>query len=250
MTVSFTPQLGTWDDLATRLDSTATLAQWQLAEPALAGFGSIAEIGDADRTDEVLGALVRLAAADGGGCADAVLVVMQLLRPGAVRLAARLRSLDPEINWLIAGQLAVQIRSFPVSRRTRAFAANILLDTQAALLKELRPYAASSKRRVGVVTVDPAELVDVINEIAAAGTDTDDSTTEVVDLLVWAERTGVLDPDDIAVLMNVTACDIPAGVTGRAHAAAVLGLSLSTVARRHNRAVAALVAARDAYLAA
>jgi hypothetical protein len=242
--MALTDILGNREELAARLDAQGVLGRWQLAEPALAGVVSLTELARIDRSDDVLGALVRLAAAAGSADDDALLVVIHLLERGAQRLARRLRTLHHDIEGMILGQLAVQIRSFPVARRTRAFAANLLLDTQAAVLRELCPYSARHQQRLAVVSVDPVELARVPAGVV------DDEATELVDLLLWAERTMVVDADEVAVLLSMAAPDVPAGVSPRRHAAQLLGVSLSTVSRRHDRAVAALAAARNAYLAA
>ena len=132
---------GCWPALADRLDRADVLAEWAVREPRLGPVRSVHELaymGGAER-GAVLGALVRLASADGGDEPDAVLVALHLLSDGVRALAKRLRDLHPDPTHLVAGELAAQIRSFPWRHRTGAYAANLLLDTRAALLRELRP---------------------------------------------------------------------------------------------------------------
>ena len=82
---------GSWAGLVARLNSAAAVHRWCAAEPALTGMtgvtditGTVAMGADPDRADEVMGALVRLAALDGGDDADAVLLLVHLLSNGVL----------------------------------------------------------------------------------------------------------------------------------------------------------------------
>ena len=242
--MALTDHLGSWDELTRTLDSGATLPGWQLREPALHRFASVAQIGGQARTDEVLGALVRIAAA---GDDDAVLVVLHLLIPGATHLCRSLRNLSEDIEALVLGQLAIQVRGFPVQRRTRAYAANVLLDAKAALIKELTPHAAH-RHGVTVRAVEPADFEHLPRRVIHDPGEQDSPIVELVDFLTWAERSGVVGADDVAVLIAMTSPAVPDGVAPRTYASSRLGISLSTVGRRHDRAVEALTAARHEYL--
>jgi hypothetical protein len=77
--------VGSWSALAGRLDDSAVLARWAEAEPDLAGLNTVADLlavwaedGRDDRTNVVLAALVRLAAADGGRDDDVLLLTLHL----------------------------------------------------------------------------------------------------------------------------------------------------------------------------
>ena len=105
------------------------------------------------RADEVIGALVRLAAADGADDPDALLVLLHLLSGGVHALAAKLAHLSDNILTVVVGELTCQDPPLPLARRTRAHAKNLLLDTKQALLRgELR---AGLPDQPGVVLVDP-----------------------------------------------------------------------------------------------
>src|SRR5690348_16035723 len=89
---------GSWPDLVTRLESRSAIAEWARLEPALSGL-SVHDVvavtadheaeSDRDRSDQVLAALVRTAATDGGADTDAVLLLLHLLSPGVQAMAAR-----------------------------------------------------------------------------------------------------------------------------------------------------------------
>jgi hypothetical protein len=262
--------VGSWPVLAGRLDATGVIARWSAVEPALAGLTSldglpswVAPGTDRDRADEVLGALVRLAAVDGGDDPDAVLVLLHLLSDGARALAARLRDLADEVLLLVVGELTVQIRSFPWRRRTRAYAANLLLDTRAALWRELRP-GRGQRHTAGEVLVDPLDHRAVARLLDQALPAPGEDAPRLAEVLVWAARTGVARVEDLALLAELAYRDLPAGRGhgGRhSHEAAPdrdtqvqvagrLQISERTLRRRRDRALAALAAASEDYLRA
>ena len=85
--------LGDWLTLSDQLDRAGAVRRWVAAEPVFAGLESVAQLPGWWRrgeSDAVIGALVRLAAADGGDDLDAVVVLLHLLEPGARALARRL----------------------------------------------------------------------------------------------------------------------------------------------------------------
>ncbi len=150
---------GSWPALVDRLDRAGALERWAVREPPLRPVRSVRDLayfGGAER-GAVLGALVRLAAVDGGDESDALLVALHLLSDGVRALATRLRDLHPDPTHLVAGELAAQIRSFPWRRRTGAYAANLLLDTRAALLRELRPGCTRVHPNRADLLIDPQD---------------------------------------------------------------------------------------------
>lgn len=248
---------GSWDALLSRLTRDATLARWGRLEPALAGSVCpdqlVAELRcgiDPQRADDVLGALVRLGAADGHDDADAVLLLLHLLSDGASALAARLPDLTGDVLALVVGELTVQIRVFPWRRRTRAYAANLLLDTKAALLRELLPHRTRSRPHAREVLVDPTDSrqVDALLDAPAAGPEGADELT-LADLLVWASRTGVVGRADAALLLDVERTR-ECGGDAQLRVARAWQINERTLRRRRERTLAALQQARSGYLAA
>ncbi len=248
---------GDWDVLLDRLHRQGAVRRWGQLEPVFAGplclrqLAGAPGVGDPQRADQVLGALVRLAAADGHDDPDAVLLLLHLLSEGAVALAARLADLTGDVLALVVGELTVQIRAFPWRRRTRAIAANLLLDTKAALWRELRPHRTRTFPTAGEVLVDPTDpaaaalLLDSAAPTAACG----DDDLDLIDVLVWAERTGVVSASDIALLLDVERTR-EAGGPAQLRVAAAWGINERTVRRRRERTLDALHAARGRYLAA
>jgi len=262
--------VGSWPVLVGRLDAAGVPASWGAVEPALSGLASVEDLSswvapdvDRDRVDAVLGALVRLAAADGGDDRDAVLVLLHLLSDGARALAARLRDLADEALLLVVGELTVQIRSFPWRRRTRAYAANLLLDTRAALLRELCP-GRGRRRVVREVLVDPLDQRAVAGLLDRAVAAPGEDASELAEMLVWAARTGVAPVEDLVLLAELAHPHPPAVLDrGDRHGHAVVGergtqgdvarrlqICERTLRRRRDRALAALSAASESYLQA
>ncbi len=277
--MSPTDSLGvTWPALTERVDPVRGLDRWAAAEPALAGIGTVGELaeivhdgGDRARADELLGALVRLGAVDGGDEEDAALLVAHLLGNGTRKLALQLRDLSGDIDDLLAGELWLQIRTFPWRRRRRAYAKSLLLDTRLAVLAELRPY----RNRAGL---DRITLVDPIARAAEnhATADCaglldrpfldlhDEDEPSLLDLLEWAQRSGVIDRADAALLIELMRAadgmgqadrDVSAGRgLNRADevsaVAARHGVHEKTIWRRRARALSALRDASGQYLAA
>ena len=248
---------GSWDGLRTRLTRNATLAAWGRLEPALAGCLCLDRLAaelrcgvDPQRSDDVLGALVRLAAADGHDEPDAVLLLLHLLSDGASALAARLPDLTGDVLALVVGELTVQIRLFPWRRRTRAYAASLLLDTKAALLRELLPHRTRSRPQAREVLVDPTDprQVDALLDSPAGGPEAADDLA-LTDLLVWAWRTGVVAREDATLLLEVERSRERGG-DAQLRVARAWQINERTLRRRRDRTLAALTRARSGYLAA
>ena len=121
----------------------ARLRTWALEEPVLAAFASPSALirflhtGSAGpEKDAVLRALLARSRVD----PLAARVVLQALRPGLKGLAKRifLDADDVEQLWqLLLASVWEQIRTYPLERRPRRIAANLLLDSMRATLNEL-----------------------------------------------------------------------------------------------------------------
>jgi hypothetical protein len=248
---------GSWPALVARLHTDQRLTGWAAREPVLAGVTDVEQLpvllatgADPSHSDNILGALVRLAAAGGGNDTDAALLVVHLLSDGALALAHRLQDLSADMLALVIGELTAQIRAFPWRRRTRAFAANLLLDTRSAVLRELRPYRTRTYPFAGEVLVDPldgdqvTQLLD--NVVAGPG---EDDPPDLRDICQWAQRTGLATPTELALLLDL------AGLRQRGHrdqraVAASWQINERTLRRRRDSTVACLRRAADQYLAA
>jgi hypothetical protein len=203
---------------------------------------------DRTRSDEVIGALVRMAAVDGGGEADAVLLVLHLLSPGVAAMAARYAGLCPDLMAAIVSELAARIVSFPWRRRHRAVAANLLLDTRSSILRELCPRRMRGSRDGEDIPVDPDEAFWGTRDLPVPGPGQDEDV-DLGDLLAWAAREGVACREDLRLLVELEiGREQPGGP--RLRAAAEHGINEKTVRRRRDRTLQALREARGQYLSA
>lgn len=124
-----------WQRELTTRGLAARFAHWRTLEPALRPFASPAAVlgflrrsAPGERQDRVLCALLSCAADEPA----AARLLLQALLPGLKRLSARLLvdTRDQEELWSALLAAAWQrIRSYPVGRRPRRVAANLLLDT-------------------------------------------------------------------------------------------------------------------------
>jgi hypothetical protein len=254
----------TWPALAERVEACGGWPSWVNAEPALGCVAALEEVaaivGDRShprRADELLAALVRLGAVDGGNDQDAAHAAALLLANGADRLAGQLRNLSGDIDQMVAGQVWLQIREFPWTRRRRAIAANILMDSRRALLRDLG--ADTSSRGVVAIlvdtTVDPARTRAGSRALAdhdRCGGSGDEVTLSAV--LQWATGNGVVDAGDASILLELAGLQAGGAVRGLNSAAEInvvamrRGVNEKTVRRCRDRAVRSLAGAREAYV--
>jgi hypothetical protein len=243
--------VGSWPALTARLDRDAVLIRWAETEVALTGLGTVADVVTAcssdsghERSDQVLAALVRLAAVDGGRDDDALALLLHLLSGMVWTTVRQLRDLSPDIVAVVVGELTCQIRRYPWRRRPRAVAANLRADTRHAVLAELRPRNRRHPERGEFLTLDGD--ITRLQPDPSSGSDED---LDVGDLLRWALRAGV---DAAAIeLLVATERQRDAGTDGGdAEVAAEHGISTRTLYRRRQRTLAALRVAAREYLAA
>lgn len=225
---------------------------------------------DYDAIDDVLLALAELAAPDGGDDIVAAGVLAKCLLPGACQLAGWLSRVEQNhrfrdntsvtgspvtrINELVASQLWVEVRSVGW-QRIRRVAANILLDTRAAVLLELGDYFQLERSDRSwartIVTDDPAEATQPVFDEYDAG-----AASELADLLAWASDSDVISPSDGQLLACVLAeaaavetRNLRRGSGGfmsnelSRRVAARIGVSERTVRRHTSRTVRALAEA-------
>jgi hypothetical protein len=197
-----------WRHLASSRGAVAALHRWGGVEPDLAGWSDLDRLraavhdrGEPARADRLLSALVRLAAVDGHDDRLASRTVLQLLVPGAVRLARSVIPLAGDNSsalGLVFTELAIGIRTYPWQRRPRHVAANLLLDCRQRLTR--RHQRNRRETPVGL-EVDP-HATDTVTEHAEAA-------VSLRELLAWAHRRGVLDDFEIRLLVANHVQDIP-----------------------------------------
>ncbi len=105
---------GNWSRLAERVHSAGKFVEWAAAEPVLAGLSTVDDLAaatrrgaDPARADRILGALVRLAAADSGNDEDALLLLLHLLSDGAASLTRYAPGHGQEAMSFVVAELAL-----------------------------------------------------------------------------------------------------------------------------------------------
>jgi DNA-directed RNA polymerase specialized sigma24 family protein len=170
------------------------LRQWQAREPALRPFPDPAAVlrflrrsAPGEQQDGVLRALVSCASEDPA----AGRLVLQALLPGLKRVSARLLvdARDREELWSVLLESAWQrIRRYPIDRRPRRVAANVLLDA-------MHDAVAAHRRAVR----DRAEL-DVVPARSSLARPEVDSDVEA--LLARAVRAGALTAPEAELILQ------------------------------------------------
>ena len=132
----------------------AAWPRWCRNTPALAVVEDLSDLRAWTRTqqtstvDELLHPLTVLASPRGDDDLAAVGAVAWALLPAAIRLAASLGDLSPDIDEMVAAQLWLEIRTFPWETRS-AVSAGLRAKTRAAVLRDLGvpPAEADPERR-------------------------------------------------------------------------------------------------------
>ncbi len=255
---------GRWQEQARTVEASGCWRRWAQAQPALAEVVSASALGEVvrdraqqGRANELLLALVRVGSVDGGVDEGAATFVSSLLAPGGDRIIRSLSSLGPDVDGIVAGQLWLQVRSYPWRDRPRAVAKNTLMETRRAVLAD---FGATTARRAALVPVAPPELTQALDRRCAGGVvEPVVADLALLQLLGWARARGVLAEADAALLWELMLADcdaetgvVPAGQArgvGSKRAGAVVadarGVSARTVRRHRDRAVGRLRLARD-----
>ena len=141
---------------------------------------------------------------------------------------------------LVISELTCRIRSFPWRQRTRAHAANLLLDTKHVLLGE-RPARGEDGQHRDML-MDPCDPIWLVFEASPPAPEHD-----LTELLDWADRNDVAGADDMRMLVRLHEL-AGYGTASRHRVAAEFGINERTLRRRRDRTLAALQAAAPRYL--
>jgi DNA-directed RNA polymerase specialized sigma24 family protein len=184
----------------------ARLRAWALEEPVLAAFASpnalirFLHTGRAGpEKDTVLRALLARSRVD----PFAARVVLQALRPGLKGLAKRifLDADDVEQLWqLLLVSMWEQIKTYPLERRPRRIAANLLLDSMRATLNEL----ARERRRRAELPASP-----LLPQAAAT------TAPDVETLLGRAVAAGAISADEAELILRTRIDEQPLASAAR-----------------------------------
>lgn len=160
------------------------------------------------------------------GCEVAATLIMEALLPRIRSLAAL--DAQAELGDYVT-HLWLRLHTYPLERRPRRIAANLVLDTLKAVHRERTPRPLQLR--------DPAELP--IIRASAPGSDAapDDPTTDPTaeGVLRTAAALGLVDPVTHATLVSVYAHGLPASA-----AAELFRVSATTIRRRCNRGLRTL----------
>jgi hypothetical protein len=230
---------------------------WCRARPELAAFDSLATIrrlrGTAE--DQALGALLWLAATDGGDDQLAAIAILHQLG-GSVRVIARhfWHAAEGEAEGVVAGAMWEQIRAYNWRQRTRRHAAAIHHATRKSVRSVLLRDDSRWQSR-GMIPLDPQSWV---FEAAMEGPDIADGgltslgpQDELQILLLWSLREGVLEEDEVVLLESLIEADRAnpritkwmrgaCSVSAVEGAASVRGVCAKSVTRARDRAIAKL----------
>jgi hypothetical protein len=236
-----------WQRIVLDPDARAMAATWSITEPALAGRAGPAAVLDAVTRgghDDVLLALLRLAR---DGDALAARTALQAMLGAAVRLARRTLGhaqgdLEESLSRAVTALWQV-VSDYPVERRTCRPADGISLDVLAAL-------TATGRTRPSEVPGGlAAELADVPEEqpddlglrslfwavAYPAGADAC-SDEQLLLLLAWGVRRGVVSADDARLLLRLHSPREPGAAVSCRQVAHELGLGHAALRQRASRA--------------
>lgn len=241
-----------WAQLVAGPTAAAALSRWGRTCPPLSSLGTLDDVlsllADADATarDAVLLALIQAAQA---GDALAGRTVLQTMLGKAVRVAgtvARRDDVRGDQEEALARAVAAlwqAIATYPVAQRPARVAANLALDTVAVAQ---RGHTGSSHFRrsyrelpvADVASVRPAVQHDADPDQLRGPAD-----AQLLTVLSWAVRAGVLDLDDALLLVRVYSVDGHGRPADGRAVAAQAGLSWPALRQRCRRLAQRLGAA-------
>lgn len=227
---------------------------WQRTHPVLQVVGDLLDLpawlraAEREQADRVLLALAELSSPEGADDLAATGTLAWVLVPGISLLAARLATLTPRIDQLLAAQLWLEARTFPWQRGHRV-AANILMNARKNVMRDLGVGAAADPTWARSIPVAPT--AHLWRELAAD--DAAEARHELAELLAWAAAEKVISDRDRVLLVDVAVTADRHGTAraGRGHAgllantvsqevATRAGVSAITVRRRTRRSILAL----------
>jgi hypothetical protein len=235
-----------WAQLVAGPAAGAALRRWALTCPALTQLSTLDDVlslvadADADATvrDAVLLALIEAAQA---GDALAGRTVLQTMLGKAVRVAgtvARRDDVRGDQEEALARAVAAlwqAIATYPVALRPARVAANLALDTVAVAQ---RGHTGSSHFRRSYRELPLADVGSVSRAVQHDG-DPDDVhgpvDAQLLTVLAWAVRAGVLDLDDAQLLVRVYSVDEHGRPADGRAVAAQAGLSWPALRQRCRR---------------
>ena len=236
--------------------------QWVSTEPGLRRLSTLDELRElrGAEADELLGALVRLAAKDGGDDELAAHAVAHQLAGEALGIAIELRDLGSDVDHVVMTSLWLEIRTFPWQRRTRAFATSLRYATRRSALEY---FLNPPKDRKRLIVRPPEDIAEGAVALAAGppdGATAAQSRSELLEYLDWSVCTNRITAEDATLLIELVSAGWQTADKGRLklkrgvcsmHAVQVVadrrGVCAKTVIRERDRVLDLLRAARTDY---
>lgn len=232
-----------WRELSTAPSTGSALARWAAACPALAEVGSLPELlrqisrTEPARRDPMLLALLALGQ-DGDRLAGRV--VLQVMLPKAVRVAMSVvRRPDvggdrEEAYATAVAALWQVIATYPIGRRPRRVTANLALDTLAVVQRGHTGSSHFTRSFPERACADLRQVCEPVHHDPDPDELTGPVDAELLMLLAWGVRTGVMELDQARLLARAYALDgQPAGSS--TEVAAQCGLSPAALRQRCHR---------------
>lgn len=217
--------------------------RWRKTEPALRAFDGPQRLlgylwderADPEVKDRLLAALLRLARTE----PLASRVVLQAMLPGLKTLAARLLRRSPERErepvlerdelWqVLFCSLLERIATYPLDKRPRRIAANLVLDTLHATTGELRREAAA-REQVSFEAAAEEELVEA-EAAPAEGVDVEAPLRRAI-------AAGVISKAEAVLILETEIDGVPLAAVAKR-----LGVTYNAVKKRRRRAERRLLA--------
>lgn len=192
-----------WQEFVASPSTTRRYTGWQANDPSFAPYADLARLvefaqtpGHPAASDDALRCLASRSQTD----AVAARALLQCVLYALPRLATRFRPAvggdAEEIASVVIGAAYERIRTYPIERRPRHIAANIVLDTRQVVSRTLcRP-------RITEVLVDSTALPAGADAPAPAG-------TQVIELVGEAVRSGKVGLADARLIVLTRVFDVP-----------------------------------------
>jgi hypothetical protein len=220
-----------WSELAVSAPAVAAVETWAGSDFSLLGLKNLRDVvhivqrsGRPSGGDQVLACLATRAPSD----PLAARALLQVVLYGLIRIAVAFRCTrysDEDLASIVVAAAYERIRTYPIERRPRSIAANILLDTRQKVSRSLfRPRVSE------VLTPDVGRHVADSSGAPAAD--------ELLALIDEAVRTRKLRIEDAGLIVMSRVAGVPT-----AELAAGYGCAPQSLRRRRQRAEAALAAA-------
>ena len=248
------------------LERSGKWAEWQQVEPRLAGFASLQEAREGwrrrdERCYQVVAGLTALGSRRGGDDDDAALAVAVLLEEGVNRVAMTLadvceiddvnatvweevKGAEPQTGCHAATYLLRRARQ----RLSRPAAGMVSRIHTTSLEARSETITTTGERSPGDGTGRAEHDKNLLLAVPAV----EDPVTDLVDLLTWAREVGVIDTEEIDLLIELLAAENDG--MAREEAQRVVGerrgVAMRTIRRRRDRTAARLRDAAPRYLAA